>query len=72
MSKLKVLALVTLIAWAGFGSSQTATAVEFSAQAMTTPHPRAVVTDVRSRSVSGREYFALAKRCTIKRYRRPH
>jgi hypothetical protein len=64
MPKLKIVILTTMIAWSGFGLSQTAAATQFSAQAMaTTTHPSSVVTDARS--------FALAKRCTLKRYRRP-
>jgi hypothetical protein len=65
MPKLKVVILATIIAWSGFELSQTATATQFSAQAMAaTTHPRSVITEAR--------YFALAKRCTLKRYRRPH
>jgi hypothetical protein len=61
-----------MIVWAGFESRQTATAAQSSPQSMTkATHSRGVVTDARSRSVSGKEYFALAKGCTLKRYRRP-
>ena len=65
MSKVKLVILATIIAWTGFESRQTATAVQFSAPTMTgTTHPHHVVTKVRS--------IALTKKCTIKRYRRPH
>ncbi len=64
MSKLKIVILATIVTWAGFESSQTATAAQFSAQSMTkATHPRNAVTDAR--------YIALTKKCTLKRYRRP-
>ncbi len=72
MSKLKVVILATMIVWAGSELRQTATAAQSSISVMTkATHPRNVVTDARSRSVSGRESFAPAKGCTLKRYRRP-
>jgi hypothetical protein len=72
MSKLKLVILTTMIAWSGFELSQTATAAQsLTPTIMTTTNPRSVVTNPRARSVSGREYFALAKGCTLKRYRRP-
>ena len=72
MSKLKVVILTTMIAWSGFELSQTATAAQSLTQTITTAtDSRGIVTNPRSRSVSGREYFALAKGCTLKRYRRP-
>jgi hypothetical protein len=65
MPKVKLVIVAAMIVWTGFESSQTATAAQFSAQSMTvTTHPRNAVTDAR--------YIALAKKCTIKRYRRPH
>ena len=64
MSKLKIVILATMIAWAGFESNQTATATQFSARSMTkATHPRNIVTTA--------QYLSLAKRCTLKRYRRP-
>ena len=65
MSKLKTVVLATIIIWTGFELNQTATAAQFSAPTMTTEtHPRSAVTNGRS--------LALAKKCTLKRYRRPH
>ena len=65
MPKVKLVILATIIAWNGFESSQTATAAQFSAPAITaTTHRRNVVTEA--------QYIALAKKCTLKRYRRPH
>jgi hypothetical protein len=72
MSKLKVVILATMIVWTGLELRQTAIAAQSSTSVMTkATHPRGVVTDVRSHSVSGRDSFALAKGCTLKRYRRP-
>ena len=65
MSKLKLVILTAMIVWAGFELSQTAVAAQFSAPTMTTKtQPRGAVTDGR--------YLALAKKCTLRRYRRPH
>ncbi|MCY7368559.1 MAG: hypothetical protein LH474_10455 [Chamaesiphon sp.] len=64
MPKVKLVILATIIAWTGFELRQTATAAQFSAPTITTiSHPRGAVTDGR--------YLALAKKCTLKRYRRP-
>jgi hypothetical protein len=64
MSKLKLVILTATIVWSGFELRQTATAAQFSAQVMTTAtHSRSVVTNG--------QYLALAKKCTLKRYRRP-
>ncbi len=72
MSKLKVVILATMIVWTGLELRQTATAAQSSISAMTkATDSRGVVTDARSRSVSGKESFALARGCTLKRYRRP-
>ena len=65
MSKLKLVVLATIITCAGFELHQTATAAQFSAPTMTTEtHSRSAITDSR--------YLALAKKCTLRRYRRPH
>ena len=65
MPKLKIVISVVVMIWAGLESSQMATATQFSVQSMTaTTHSRKVISDDLS--------FALAKKCTIKRYRRPH
>ena len=73
MSGLKLVISATVIIWAGFESSQTATATQFSVQSIVaTTHSGRVIPNDRSRSVSGREYLSLAKKCTLKRYRRPH
>jgi hypothetical protein len=65
MSKLKLVILSATIIWSGFELRQTATAAQFSAQAITTlTHPPSVVTNG--------QYLALAKKCTLRRYRRPH
>lgn len=65
MSKLKLVISATVMIWAGFESSQTATATQFSAQSMTaTTHFGRVIADAR--------YLSLAKKYTLKRYRRPH
>jgi hypothetical protein len=72
MPKVKLVIIATIVAWTGFELNQTATATQFSAQSMTgITHLPSVVTDARSRSISGREYLSLAKKCTIRRYRRP-
>ncbi len=64
MSKLKVVILATMIVWAGSELRQTATAAQSSISVMTkATHPRSVVMDTQS--------FALARGCTLKRYRRP-
>ncbi len=64
MSKLKVVILATMIVWSGFELSQTATAAQSSIQTITT------ATDSRG-VVTNPQYVALAKACTLKRYRRP-
>ena len=72
MSKLKVVILATMMVWTGFESRQTATAAQSPTPVITkASHARSVVTDARSRSVSGSESLALSKPCTLKRYRRP-
>ena len=72
MSKLKLVILATMIVWTGLELRQTATAAQSSNPVITkATHPSGIVTDTRSRSVSGRESFALARGCTLKRYRRP-
>jgi hypothetical protein len=63
MPKVNLVILAAIIAWTGFESSQAATAAQFSAMTATT-HRRGVVSAARS--------IALAKKCTLKRYRRPH
>lgn len=64
MSKLKIVILATMMVWTGFESRQTATAAQSLAPSMTkATYPRNVVTDP--------QHFALAKGCTLKRYRRP-
>jgi hypothetical protein len=64
MSKLKVVIAATVIIWAGFESSQTATAAQFSVPAVTVAtRPLPIVTNA--------QYIALAKKCTATRYRRP-
>ena len=65
MSTLKIVILATMFACAGFDLSQTATAAQFPVSTITTEtHPRSAVINSR--------YLALAKKCTLRRYRRPH
>lgn len=63
MSKLKLATLTTMILWSGFELSQMATAAQISVSKITTV--------VQPGTVSTGQYLALAKQCTIKRYRRP-
>jgi hypothetical protein len=64
MPKLRLVILTAITIWAGIEDSQPATAAQFSAlQMLPTNYPTGIVKDFR--------YFTLAKKCTIKRYRRP-
>lgn len=64
MLKLRLVILTVIMIWAGIEGSQTAIAAQFSEiQMLPRTNSAGTVKDIR--------YFTLAKKCTIKRYRRP-
>ena len=63
MSKLTLVIIVT-VGWWGIVAAPMATAAQPAVGSLTTNHSDGVGTAIR--------YFALAKKCTLRRYRRPH
>lgn len=64
MPKLRLVILTAITVWAGIEGSQPATASQFAGlQMLPRTYPSGIVKEIR--------YFTLAKKCTIRRYRRP-
>jgi hypothetical protein len=65
MPKLRLVLLTVIFASSGFGCVQAATATQLRSQTIRSIFPQSSIEkDVR--------FFTLAKKCTIRRYRRPH